>query len=454
MERLLNVKNILRGSELYIWIFNNLIFNFVFSYIDLLMFVCLFKINITKSDKIKFVTISGIVNVISKFIIISPYVRIINLLFTIVLFKLFFRNSIEKCILGGILNVMTTVCPEILFSKALSMIYTEVKTYSIGFYNVKYAFLLMSAIVITRLAILFFIKRKKIVLEIQEHLSYENKYTIITVSTISCLLIFLNVLEIDVHDTNFLYTVFVLNIISIVIYFCVSLKSIVKIAILEEQYNKIHTLESYNKTLSIMYDNIRGFKHNFSNFVQALDGYVKTNDIEGIRTMSEDILKDCISTNNLEILDPNIINNSAIYSLITNKYYLAQEQDIVMNIEVMVDLKEINISNYDLCQILAILLDNAIEAASKCEGEKIINVKLLNDLRVKRKLIIIENSYVDDNIDIDKLFEKGFSTKKDKKRDEHGLGLWSVRKILMHKDNLNLFTQKGELFLQQLEIYE
>ena len=454
MERLLNVENILSGRQLYIWIFNNLIFNFVFSYIDLLIFVYLFKINITKANRIKFVVISGLINAISKLIIVSPYVKIINLILTIVLFKLFCKNSIEKCILGGILNIMTTICPEILFSKLFSMIYREIKTYSMGVYNVKYAFLLMLTICIIRLSILFFIKFKKIVLDIQENLSYENKYTIIAISTISCLLMFLNVLEIDVHDTNFLYIVFILNIISIIIYFWVSLKSIVKITILEEQYNKIHTLESYNKTLSIMYDNIRGFKHNFSNFVQALDGYVKTNDIDGIKAMSEDILKDCISTNNLEILDPNIINNSAIYSLITNKYYLAQEQEVVMNIEVMVDLKEINISNYDLCRILAILLDNAIEAASKCEGERIINVKLLKDLRVKRKLIIIENSYVDDNVEIDKLFEKGFTTKKDKKRDEHGLGLWSVRKILMHKDNLNLFTQKGKLFLQQLEIYE
>ncbi len=32
-----------------------------------------------------------------------------------------------------------------------------------------------------------------------------------------------------------------------------------------------------------MYDSIRGFRHDFANFVQALNGYVETNDIIGIK---------------------------------------------------------------------------------------------------------------------------------------------------------------------------
>ncbi len=36
-----------------------------------------------------------------------------------------------------------------------------------------------------------------------------------------------------------------------------------------------------------------------------------------------------------------------------------------MNIEVMIDLKEMKISPYEFCRILGILLDNAIEAAKR-----------------------------------------------------------------------------------------
>lgn len=123
-----------------------------------------------------------------------------------------------------------------------------------------------------------------------------------------------------------------------------------------------------------------------------------------------------------------------------------------MNIEFMIDLNEVNINTYELCRILGILLDNAIEAAKQC-GEKVINVRFLKDYKANRKLIIVENSYNRKNIDIDRIFEKGCTTKSDENK-EHGLGLWTVRNILEHSNNLNLFTTTEDLFCQQLEIYE
>ena len=59
--------------------------------------------------------------------------------------------------------------------------------------------------------------------------------------------------------------------------------------------------------------------------------------------MSKSLLKDCKNVNNMGILDPRIINNPAVYSIITTKYYLAQENNIIMNIEVMIDIKEIEV---------------------------------------------------------------------------------------------------------------
>ena len=123
-----------------------------------------------------------------------------------------------------------------------------------------------------------------------------------------------------------------------------------------------------------MYDSIRGFRHDFSNFVQALEGYVEVNDINGIKAMSRDILKDCSEVSSLECLNPKVINNPAIYSILSNKYYNAKKENIDINIEMFTDLTKIKISTYELCRILAILLDNAIEAARECDN-KIINVK-------------------------------------------------------------------------------
>ena len=116
---------------------------------------------------------------------------------------------------------------------------------------------------------------------------------------------------------------------------------------------------------------------------------------------------------------------------------------------IFIDLRELRIKIYEFTRILGILMDNAIEAASEC-NEKIINVAIRKDFHSERQLLIIENTYLNKQIDTEKIYEKGYSTK------EHntGIGLWEVRTILKKNENLNLFTSKNEKFFsQQLEIY-
>ena len=104
---------------------------------------------------------------------------------------------------------------------------------------------------------------------------------------------------------------------------------------------------------------------------------------------------------------------------------------------------------YKFTRILGILMDNAIEAASECD-EKIINVTIRNDIRQNRQLLIIENTYKNKDINLDKIYEKGFSTKP----KNTGLGLWEVNKIISQSKNISRFTSKtNKFFKQQIEIY-
>lgn len=171
--------------------------------------------------------------------------------------------------------------------------------------------------------------------------------------------------------------------------------------------------------------------------------------MEGLRTYYSQLLGDCQKVNNLSTLSPDVINEPAIYNLLTTKYHLADEKGISIQLEVFLDLTELNMKIYEFTRILGILMDNAIEAASECK-EKLINVIIRKDFHQKRQLLIIENTYLDKNIDTDKIYEKGFSGKP----NNTGLGLWEVRQILKKHNNLNLFTSKdNKFFKQQLEIY-
>ena len=249
------------------------------------------------------------------------------------------------------------------------------------------------------------------------------------------------------------YSVRISTIFILLMYFIISIFSLSRTNKLEIATENLEEEKLYNKTLTILYDNIRGFKHDFNNIVQSIGGYISTNNMDGLKDYYSGLMEDCKKINNLAILNPELINNPAVYSLLTSKYHKSEELGIKMNFEVFLDLTTLNIKSYELSRILGILLDNAIEAASKCE-EKEVNIIIRKDTKSNRQLFIIENTYSNKNVDTERIFEKGYTSKADEDNNNHGLGLFEVRKILKKNNNLNLFTTKdNKLFKQQLEIY-
>lgn len=236
-------------------------------------------------------------------------------------------------------------------------------------------------------------------------------------------------------------------ILSTLIYFLTAMYGLVRTNILDKTKEDLQNEKLYNKTLSILHDNIRGFKHDFNNIVQVIGGYVALNDMNGLKDYYQRLLDECKLTNNLNLLNPETINNPSIYSLLTNKYFLANEKGIYIKFSIFSDLSKLNSNMYEISRILGILLDNAIEAAEET-NEKIVEIEINSD--DKKHTFKISNSCKDSNISTTKIFEKGYSTKN---RDS-GLGLWNVHKILSKNPSLDLFTSiKNNIFSQQFTIF-
>ena len=67
------------------------------------------------------------------------------------------------------------------------------------------------------------------------------------------------------------------------------------------------------------------------------------------------------------------------------------------------------------------------------------------------RYVVTEKHFLDKDINIDKIYEKGYSTKP----HNTGLGLWEVENILKKHKNITRFTTKdNKLFKQQIEIYK
>lgn len=259
------------------------------------------------------------------------------------------------------------------------------------------------------------------------------------------------ILQLVVTCSNNVSTLFLaINIFFCFVYFLALLNSVYKSCKIYELSNNLNQANSYNHHLQESYDNTRAFKHDFGNIVQAIGGYIDKNDIDGLKVYYSQLFGDFEKLNNLSILNPEVINNSAIYQIISSKYNKASKLGITFYIDIFLDLNTLNMKIYEFSRVLGILLDNAIEAASECD-EKIIHLELRKDLKRNRNLLIIENSYINKNMDIERIFEKGVSSKV----HNTGLGLWEVRQILKKNNNLNLYTHSNdEMFIQQLEIYD
>lgn len=205
---------------------------------------------------------------------------------------------------------------------------------------------------------------------------------------------------------------------------------------------KLKSLKEYNESVS-------AFKHDFDNIITTIGGYIRMNDMDGLKEYFLELEDDCQRVNNLRILSPDIVKNDGICDLLIKKYNIAESKNIKMNITFLLDLSTLNMKVYEFSRILGILLDNAIEASCECD-EKIINLTFRNDFKNNRQLVTIENTYADKSVDTEKIFEKGISGKS----NHTGLGLWQVRKLVKKNNNVNLYTTKTDkFFTQQLEIY-
>lgn len=212
----------------------------------------------------------------------------------------------------------------------------------------------------------------------------------------------------------------------------------------------IKSLEESNKNLLEVSDNVRCFKHDFNNIMQAITGYIDVKDMNALEKYFNELMKDCNHINIMETLNVKVKDNPALYSILVSKYQKAKENNIEMNISILINLKVFTEKNYFVSRILGILLDNAIEASINSE-EKIVNVTFINEFGTNTNIIEIENSYLEKNIDMKKIFDKNFTTKETSKNS--GLGLWKVSEIVKNDERLILETSKTEkMFKQQLKM--
>ncbi|WP_374964216.1 sensor histidine kinase [Lysinibacillus sp. RS5] len=190
----------------------------------------------------------------------------------------------------------------------------------------------------------------------------------------------------------------------------------------------VQSLEKVNKDM-------QKFRHDYLNVLLGMKGYLAANDWKGLETyFNQGILKFEFKTleNNKILGNLKNIQDPALKGLLFNKASCAIEHNLQISIEVQNPLK-MTANQIDLTRILGILIDNAIENCLE-DQPKIIQIAIIK--QTNSTIFVIRNKIKEKFIDINKIFNEGYSTKE----KGQGLGLSTVKKIVDTSPDMLLNT--------------
>lgn len=176
----------------------------------------------------------------------------------------------------------------------------------------------------------------------------------------------------------------------------------------------IQNLEDLNTTL-------RSQRHDYLNHFQVIYGLMELKEYEEAKKYLDPVFKDIMKVSKaLKTAQP------AVNALLRAKMEVAEKKGIDLFLEVRSDLKNIVIEPWNLCKVLANIIDNGITALSDIEKEKNLYIEIGEDKSNYSFLIYNNGHQIPENL-LEDIFKQGVTTKKEQ---GHGMGLYIVSKIV------------------------
>ena len=215
--------------------------------------------------------------------------------------------------------------------------------------------------------------------------------------------------------------------------------------------SQISSMSIYSEHIESLYKEIKSFRHDYTNILVSLNESIKNRDIDGIESIYNSVLLDSDKTfYNTHYDIANLVNleDLAMKSIVSAKMFEAQSKGIRLSIEIEKVIKApASIDSIDLLKLLAIFLDNAIEASLESASPELSFVYFQEE---NRKIMIIENSTKQERINTKAIFNYGYSTK----GNGRGIGLANVYEILSTYSRVYLKTYSNEYKFRQELVFE
>lgn len=217
---------------------------------------------------------------------------------------------------------------------------------------------------------------------------------------------------------------------------------------IKAQSDTIAQMQIYLTLLEELQQEVRSFRHDFTNLLAGASMQAAEGDLEGIQEFMQNTGSYFDEKLGNEIRYLECISNIKIYSLqslITTKITKMQEQGIAYLLEVPNPVIECGMRTEDLLRCIGILIDNAWEAAVGSD-EKAVKMVLL---QTPGELFATVSNTWAQKPDLVKMQKKGYSSK----GKNRGTGLSSLRKITGEYPNcMTRMRVENNMFIQELRI--
>ncbi len=143
-------------------------------------------------------------------------------------------------------------------------------------------------------------------------------------------------------------------------------------------------METHYRETETMYQEMRGWRHDFRNHLQLLKSYAQKGDLDAVQAYLAELEQD------LSRVDPAVkTGNTMADAILNSKISLARSKGVPVRADARIPVK-LSISDLDLCVILGNLFDNAIEASVKLpESQRLI--RLYMDMKGSQLYISFTN---------------------------------------------------------------
>lgn len=188
---------------------------------------------------------------------------------------------------------------------------------------------------------------------------------------------------------------------------------------------RMDVIEHYIPVIDELVSEVRVRQHEFDNKLLAITSIVETaDDLNSVKEQIQMYTENVVMADSLkEVL---LGDSKVISGFLYTKMKLAELKQLKMRTEIHANFRNLIVEEYEIVEVLGILLDNAIEACHPPDEIKV----LINRVDGKIEIEVSHPHAFISNTRFLQMFEKGYTTK-NKQSNTRGFGLYNVKQIVM-----------------------